>query len=64
MRYSTAGLKCGSATDIAHVPESWCEKVIRDNLNLPEVDAIVQGCRKQEGVARATCPNELVYKKM
>jgi maleate isomerase len=37
-----AGLKCGSATDIAHVPESWCEKVIRENLNLPEVDAIVQ----------------------
>ena len=20
-----AGLKCGSATDIAHVPEAWCE---------------------------------------
>lgn len=37
-----AGLKCGSATDIAHVPESWCEKVIRENLAVPEVDAIVQ----------------------
>lgn len=37
-----AGLKCGSATDIAHVPESWCEKVIRENLVLPGVDAIVQ----------------------
>eukprot|EP00440_Ansanella_granifera_P035138 gb/GFBE01038111.1/.p1 GENE.gb/GFBE01038111.1/~~gb/GFBE01038111.1/.p1 ORF type:complete len:369 (+),score=97.71 gb/GFBE01038111.1/:1-1107(+) len=37
-----AGLKCGSATDIAHVPEAWCEKVIRDNLVLPGVDAIVQ----------------------
>jgi len=37
-----AGLKCGSATDIAHVPESWCEKVIRENLVLPGIDAIVQ----------------------
>jgi len=37
-----AGLKCGSATDIAHVPESWCEKVIRENLLVPGVDAIVQ----------------------
>jgi len=37
-----AGLKCGSATDIAHVPESWCEKVIRENLVLPGVEAIVQ----------------------
>eukprot|EP00435_Cladocopium_sp_Y103_P032715 s230_g8.t1 len=36
-----AGLKCGSATDIAHVPEAWCEKVIRENLCVP-VDAIVQ----------------------
>jgi len=37
-----AGLKCGSATDIAHVPESWCEKVIRENLLVPGVDCIVQ----------------------
>jgi maleate isomerase len=42
-----AGLKCGSATDIAHVPESWCEKVIKENLLMtkdgkPGVDAIVQ----------------------
>jgi maleate isomerase len=37
-----AGLKCGSATDIAHVPESWCEKVIRENLLEPGVDCIVQ----------------------
>lgn len=37
-----AGLKCGSATDIAHVPESWCEQVIREHLVLPDVDAIVQ----------------------
>lgn len=37
-----AGLKCGSATDIAHVPEAWCEKVIRENLVLPGIDAIVQ----------------------
>merc|ERR1711988_1638088 len=37
-----AGLKCGSATDIAHVPESWCEKVIRENLVVPGVEAIVQ----------------------
>eukprot|EP01062_Namystynia_karyoxenos_P073091 TRINITY_DN69937_c0_g1_i1.p1 TRINITY_DN69937_c0_g1~~TRINITY_DN69937_c0_g1_i1.p1 ORF type:complete len:390 (+),score=164.64 TRINITY_DN69937_c0_g1_i1:69-1172(+) len=36
------GLKCGSATDIAHVPEAWCEEVIRTQLNLPDVDAIVQ----------------------
>jgi len=33
-----AGLKCGSATDIAHVPEAWCEKIIREDL------ATVQGC--------------------
>lgn len=33
-----AGIKCGSATDIAHVPESWCEKIIRDDL------ATVEGC--------------------
>lgn len=37
-----AGLKCGSATDIAHVPEAWCEKVIRENLVVPGVEAIVQ----------------------
>lgn len=37
-----AGLKCGSATDIAHVPEAHCEKVIRENLVIPGVDAIVQ----------------------
>lgn len=37
-----AGLKCGSATDIAHVPEAWCEKVIRENLVLPDIGAIVQ----------------------
>jgi len=37
-----AGMKCGSATDIAHVPEAWCEKVIRENLVLPGIDAIVQ----------------------
>ncbi|CAK9004144.1 unnamed protein product [Durusdinium trenchii] len=37
-----AGLKCGSATDIAHVPEAWCEKVVRENLCVPGVDAIVQ----------------------
>mmetsp|Transcript_19371 Transcript_19371/g.42279 ORF Transcript_19371/g.42279 Transcript_19371/m.42279 type:complete len:353 (+) Transcript_19371:77-1135(+) len=37
-----AGLKCGSATDIAHVPESWCEKIIRDDLLVPGIDAIVQ----------------------
>merc|ERR1719305_517982 len=33
-----AGLKCGSATDIAHVPEEWCEKVLREDL------ATVEGC--------------------
>merc|ERR1712166_44101 len=33
-----AGLKCGSATDIAHVPEEWCEKVLREDL------ASVEGC--------------------
>mmetsp|Transcript_38905 Transcript_38905/g.70163 ORF Transcript_38905/g.70163 Transcript_38905/m.70163 type:complete len:372 (+) Transcript_38905:48-1163(+) len=37
-----AGLKCGSATDIAHVPEAWCEKVIKENLVFEGVDAIVQ----------------------
>lgn len=37
-----AGLKCGSATDIAHVPECWCEKVIRQDLVVPGIDAIVQ----------------------
>lgn len=37
-----AGLKCGSATDIAHVPEAWCERVIKENLVKPGVDAIVQ----------------------
>jgi len=40
-----AGLKCGSATDIAHVPEAWCEKIIRESLAPPAlqgVDAIVQ----------------------
>ena len=38
-----AGLKCGSATDIAHVPESWCEKLIREDLACVEgVEAIVQ----------------------
>jgi len=37
-----AGLKCGSATDIAHVPEAWCERVIRENLLVQGVDAIVQ----------------------
>ncbi|CAJ1348573.1 unnamed protein product, partial [Effrenium voratum] len=37
-----AGLKCGSATDIAHVPEAWCEKVIREHLHIPNIDAIVQ----------------------
>ncbi|OLQ05060.1 Copia protein [Symbiodinium microadriaticum] len=46
-----AGLKCGSATDIAHVlstygdlslPEAWCEKVVRENLLLPDIDAVVQ----------------------
>lgn len=36
------GLKCGSATDIAHVPESWCEDVIRNKLMGPDIDAIVQ----------------------
>eukprot|EP01065_Artemidia_motanka_P047452 TRINITY_DN7440_c0_g1_i1.p1 TRINITY_DN7440_c0_g1~~TRINITY_DN7440_c0_g1_i1.p1 ORF type:complete len:372 (+),score=134.89 TRINITY_DN7440_c0_g1_i1:56-1117(+) len=36
------GLKCGSATDIAHVPEAWCEDVILTHLNRPDVDAIVQ----------------------
>merc|ERR1711948_947 len=29
------GLKCGSATDIAHVPEEWCEKVIKEEFNIP-----------------------------
>merc|ERR1711959_163601 len=38
-----AGLKCGSATDIAHVPESWCEKIIREDLASTEgCEAIVQ----------------------
>lgn len=37
-----AGLKCGSATDMAHVPASSCEKVIRENLVVPGVDAVVQ----------------------
>lgn len=37
-----AGLKCGSATDIAHVPEDWIEKVIRENLVIPGIDGIVQ----------------------
>jgi len=38
-----AGMKCGSATDIAHVPEAWCEKVIKENLAcVPGVEAIVQ----------------------
>jgi len=32
------GFKCGSATDIAHVPEAWCEQVIREEL------ATVEGC--------------------
>lgn len=36
------GLKCGSASDIAHVPAQWCEDVILNELNLPGVDAIVQ----------------------
>lgn len=36
------GLKCGSATDIAHVPEAWCEKVIKEKLYGPDIDAIVQ----------------------
>lgn len=35
------GLKCGSATDIAHVPESWCEEVLR-KLNGDDIDAIIQ----------------------
>jgi len=35
-------LKCGSATDIAHVPEDWCEKVIRGNLVHEGVEAIAQ----------------------
>ena len=35
-------LKCGSATDIAHVPEDWCEKVIRGNLVYEGVEAIGQ----------------------
>jgi maleate isomerase len=37
-----AGLKCGSATDIAHVPEEWCEDIIRNQLVQPGVDCIVQ----------------------
>jgi len=36
------GLKCGSATDIAHVPAQWCEDVILNHLDGPDVDAIVQ----------------------
>jgi maleate isomerase len=36
------GLKCGSATDIAHVPESWLEKCIKENLVVEGIDAIVQ----------------------
>mmetsp|Transcript_131197 Transcript_131197/g.261840 ORF Transcript_131197/g.261840 Transcript_131197/m.261840 type:complete len:575 (-) Transcript_131197:20-1744(-) len=36
------GLKCGSATDIAHVPEVWCEQVIREKLDGPDIEAIVQ----------------------
>lgn len=38
-----AGIKCGSATDIAHVPEAWCEQIIREELaSVPGVEAIVQ----------------------
>lgn len=36
------GLKCGSATDIAHVDEAWCEEVIKNTLYGPDIDAIVQ----------------------
>lgn len=36
------GLKCGSATDIAHVPESFCETIIKEQLDGPDIDAIVQ----------------------
>merc|ERR1719181_297691 len=36
------GLKCGSATDIAHVPESALEPIVRDLAALPGLDAIVQ----------------------
>jgi maleate isomerase len=37
-----AGLKCGSATDIAHVPEESCEDIIRNQLVQPGVDCIIQ----------------------
>ena len=37
-----AGLKCGSATDIAHVPEQWCEQIVKEHLHVPGIDAIVQ----------------------
>ena len=30
-----AGFKCGSATDIAHVPELWCEEVVTDSNHTP-----------------------------
>lgn len=36
------GLKCGSATDIAHVDQAWSEEVIREKLNGDDIDAIVQ----------------------
>lgn len=36
------GLKCGSATDIAHVTEEMCEPVLRKLAAIPGVDAIVQ----------------------
>lgn len=36
------GLKCGSATDIAHVHHDWSEEIIRNKLNGDDIDAIVQ----------------------
>jgi len=36
------GLKCGSATDIAHVDHKWSEEVIREKLMGNDIEAIVQ----------------------
>lgn len=36
------GLKCGSATDIAHVPEEVVEPILRDLAARPGVEAVVQ----------------------
>eukprot|EP00913_Durusdinium_trenchii_P012253 g11506.t1 len=37
-RITVSSLSSG-ATDIAHVPEAWCEKVVRENLCVPGVES-------------------------